>query len=48
MASGPIMSWQIEGEKTEVVRDFLFWEKSVRLVTAAMKSDDNSFLAGKL
>ena len=27
MASGPIMSWQIEGEKMEVVRDFLFLGK---------------------
>ena len=25
MASGPIISWQIEGEKVETVRDFIFW-----------------------
>ena len=48
MASGPIMSWQIEGEKMEVVRDFLFLASKITVdVTAAMKSDD-CFLAGKL
>ena len=25
IASGPIIAWQIEGEKVEVVTDFLFW-----------------------
>ena len=34
MASGPITSWQIDGEKMETVRDFIFW------VTAAMKLKD--------
>ena len=49
MASGPITSWQIEGEKVEVVIDF-FWGalKSLWMVTAAMKSEDVYFLAGKL
>ena len=40
MASGPITSWQTEGEKVEVVTDFLFLgSKSLRIVTAAMKSE---------
>ena len=47
MASGPITSWQIEGENMEVVTDFL-GTKLVQMVTAAMKSEDNCFLAGKL
>ena len=48
MASSPITSWQIEGEKVEVVTDFLFsWApKSLWTVTAAVKSDD-CFLAEK-
>ena len=29
MASGPITSWQIEGEKVEVVREFLFWGSKI-------------------
>ena len=38
MASGPITSWQTEGEKVEVVTDFLSGAlKSLRMVTAAMK-----------
>ena len=49
MASGPITAWQIEGEKVEAVTDFLFLApKSLRMVTEAMKSEDISFLAGKL
>ena len=49
MASSPITSWQIEGEKVEVVADFLFWgSKSLQVVTAAMESEDDCFLAGKL
>ena len=49
MASGPITAWQIEGENVEVVTDFLFLgSKITGLVTAAMKSEDNCFLAGKL
>ena len=40
MVSGPITSWQTEGEKVEVVTDFLFLgSKSLRIVTAAMKSE---------
>ena len=39
MASGPITSWQIDGETVETVSDFLFWgaPKSLQMVTAAMK-----------
>ena len=39
MASGPITSWQIDGETVETVADFLFWgaPKSLQMVTAAMK-----------
>ena len=36
MASGPITSWQIDGETMEPVRDFIFWApKSLQMVTAA-------------
>ena len=49
MASGPNTSWQIEGEKVEAVTDFLSWAlKSLRMVTAAMKLEDNCFLEEKL
>ena len=41
MASGPITSWQIKGEKAEAVTDFLFLgSKSLQTVTAAMKLKD--------
>ena len=46
MASGPITAWQIEGEKVEAVTDFLFLGS--KIMTAAMKSEDDCFLAGKL
>ena len=49
MAYGSITSWQTEGEKVEVVTDFLFLGlKSLQIVTAAMKSGYICFLAGKL
>ena len=48
MASGPITSWQIEGEKVEVVTDFSFLApKSLQMVTAAMKPEEDCFSAGK-
>ena len=48
MASGSITAWQIKGEN-KVVTDFLcLVPKSVQMVTAAMKSEDVCFLAGKL
>ena len=38
MASGPISSWEIDGETVETVSDFIFWApKSLQMVTAAMK-----------
>ena len=41
MASGPIISWQIDGETIETVTDFIFWApKSLWMVTAAMKFKD--------
>ena len=49
MASGPVTSWQIEVENVEVVTDFFFGAlRSLWKVTAAMKSEDVCFLAGKL
>ena len=41
MASGPITPWQIDGDKMETVRDFIFW------VTAAMKLKDVLMLLGR-
>ena len=41
IASGPITSWQIDGETMERVRDFMFGApKSLQMVTAAMKLKD--------
>ena len=49
MASGPITSWQIDGETVETVLDFIFWaQKSLQMVTAAMKLKDAYSLEGKL
>ena len=49
MASGPITSWQIDGETMETVSDFIFWApKSLQMVTAAMKLKDAYSLEGKL
>ena len=49
MASGPITSWQIDGEPVETVRDFIFWApESLQIVTAAMKLKDAYSLEGKL
>ena len=49
MASGPITSWQIDGEKMETVRDFILGaQKSLQMVTAAMKFKDAYSLEGKL
>ena len=49
MASGPITSWQIDGETTETVTDFFFWTpKSLQMVIAAMKLNDAYSLEGKL
>ena len=49
MASGPITSWQIDGETVETVSDFSFWApKSLLMVIAAMKLKDAYSLKGKL
>ena len=49
MASGPISSWQIDGERMETVRDFIFLgSKSLQMVTAAMKLKDAYSLEEKL
>ena len=49
MASGPITSWQIDGETMETVIDFIFWApKSLQMVTAAMKLKNAYSLKGKL
>ena len=50
MASGPITSWQIDGETVETVSDFIFGgaPKSLQMVTAAMKLKDACSLEGKL
>ena len=50
MASGPIISWQIDEETVETVTDFSFWgaQKSLQMVIAAMKLKDTSSLEGKL
>ena len=49
MASGPITSWQIDGETMETVTNFIFLgPKSLQMVTAAMKLKDTSSLEEKL
>ena len=49
MASGPITSWQIDGETVETVADFIFWApKSLQMATAAMKLKDACSLEEKL
>ena len=49
MASGPITSWEIDGETVETVRAFLGGApKSLQMVTAAMKLKDAYSLEGKL
>ena len=49
MASGPITSWEIDGETVETVSDFILGApKSLYMVTAAMKLKDTYSLEGKL
>ena len=49
MASGPITSWEIDGETVETVSDFIFWAlKSLQIVIATMKVEDDYSLEGKL
>ena len=45
MASGPLSSWEMDGETVEIVSDFIFWApKSLQMVTAAMKFKDTCSL----
>ena len=49
MASGPISSWEVDGETVEIVSDFILGApKSLQMVTAAMKLKDAYSLEGKL
>ena len=49
MASGPITSWEIDGETMETVTDFVLGApKSLHMVTTAMKLKDTNSLEGKL
>ena len=49
MASGPIPTWRIEGERWKQWQISSSWAlKSLQMVTAAMKLEDDWFLAGKL
>ena len=50
MVSGPITSWQIDGETMKTVSDFIFFwaPKSLQMVTAAMKLKEAYSLEGKL
>ena len=49
MGSGPITSWEIDGETVETVTDLFFWApKSLQMVIAAMKLKDAYSLEGKL
>ena len=49
MASGPITSWEIDGETMEAVTDFIYLApKSLQMVMAAMKLKDTCSLEEKL
>ena len=49
VASGPITSWEIDGETVETVSDFILGgSKSLEMMTAAMKLKDTYSLEGKL
>ena len=50
MASGPITSWQLDGETVETVADFIFWgaPKLLQMVTTAIILKDTYSLEGKL
>ena len=50
MASGLIISWEIDGETVETVSEFIFWgaSKSLQMVIAVMKLKEAYSLQGKL
>ena len=49
MASGPIISWEIDGETVETVSEFIFWApKPLQMVIAAVKLKDAYSSEGQL
>ena len=49
MASGPITSWEVDGETVEAISDFIFWApKSLQMMTAVMNLKDTCSLEEKL
>ena len=49
MSSGPITSWEIDGETVETMADLFWWApKSLQMVTAVIKLKDTYSLEGKL
>ena len=48
MASGPIISWEMDGKTVETVSDFILGAPSLQMVIAAMKLKDSYSLKGKL
>ena len=49
MVSGPITSWELDGETVKQCQTLFFWApKSLQMVIAAMKLKDGYFLEGKL
>ena len=49
MASGHMITWEIDRETVETVSDFIFWtQKSLQMVIAAMRLRDTYSLEGKL
>ena len=49
MASGPVTSWEIDGETVETVSEFILGApKSLQMVTTAMELKDTYSLEGKL
>ena len=48
MASGPITSWQVEGENVEAVTDFLFWGSKITVDGDCSHEVRRCFLAGRL
>ena len=50
MASGPVTSWEIDGETVETVSDFIFWRapESLQMVIATMKLKEANSLEEKL
>ena len=48
MAYSPITSWEIDGEKMETMTEFIYFAKSLQMVTAAIKLKDTCSLKEKL